>query len=92
MQPRWAASARGSAFAGCSFRQNHFVTLDQYEAGQRAPFGGFGLLEAVPALYARLGELSEAARPFVMTLGEQAGWPKPLQAARDHLLSDPPAS
>ena len=44
--------------------------------------GGFRLLRSVPQLYARLGELGEAARPLVMALGEMGRWAEPLLEAR----------
>lgn len=43
---------------------------------------GFDLLNRVPALYRRLGELGEPARTFIEVIGEASGWPKSLQEAR----------
>jgi hypothetical protein len=54
--------------------------------------GGFRLLRTVPRLYERLGELGEAARSLIMSLGNAAGWPAPLVKARERLAAAPPSA
>lgn len=43
---------------------------------------GLDLLRRVPALYRRLGELGEPARPHIEAIGKASGWPEPLVTAR----------
>ncbi len=61
---------------------------DPIDENGRPKFEGFRLLALVPALYARLGELGERARPLVTGLSAVFPHIEAIQAAREALDQD----